>query len=35
MEMNLLMAKLFGTYDLELVNKDINWLREGKVHVLW
>lgn len=35
MEMNLLMAKLFWTYDLELVNKNIDWLAEGKVHVLW
>ncbi len=35
MEMNLLMAKLFWSYDLELVNKEINWLGEGKVHVLW
>ncbi|KAI9035561.1 cytochrome P450 [Aspergillus affinis] len=35
MEMNLLMAKLFWTYDLELVNRDIDWLGEGKVHVLW
>ncbi|KAL3483005.1 cytochrome P450 [Aspergillus germanicus] len=35
MEMNLLMAKLFWTYDLELVNKNINWVTEGKVHVLW
>lgn len=35
MEMNLLMAKMFWTYDLELVNKDIDWLKESKVHVLW
>ncbi len=35
MEMTLLMAKIIWTYDLELVNKEINWLQEGKVHVLW
>lgn len=35
MEMNLLMAKIFWTYDLELVNKEVNWLKDGKVHVLW
>ncbi|RYP76857.1 hypothetical protein DL769_003543 [Monosporascus sp. CRB-8-3] len=35
MEMNLLMAKIFWSYDLELVNKEVNWLKEGKVHVLW
>lgn len=35
MEMNLLLAKMLWTYDLELVNKEVNWLRDGKVHVLW
>ncbi|KAL9586169.1 MAG: hypothetical protein Q9212_001090 [Teloschistes hypoglaucus] len=35
MEMNLLLAKMLWTYDLELVNKKLDWLKEGKVHVLW
>ncbi|KAI2616499.1 cytochrome P450 [Hypoxylon sp. NC1633] len=35
MEMNLILAKMLWTYDLELVNKDINWLEEGKVFVMW
>lgn len=35
MEMNLLLAKMLWTYDLELVSKDVNWLKDGKVHVLW
>ncbi|KAI1138331.1 cytochrome P450 [Hypoxylon sp. FL0543] len=35
MEMNLILAKMLWTYDLELVNKDINWLKEGKVYVMW
>ncbi|KAI4107532.1 MAG: hypothetical protein L6R37_001492 [Teloschistes peruensis] len=35
MEMNLLLAKMLWTYDLELVNKNLDWLKEGKVHVLW
>jgi hypothetical protein len=35
MEMNLVMAKMLWTYDLELVNRDIDWLNDGKVHVLW
>ncbi|KAI9368157.1 cytochrome P450 [Aspergillus egyptiacus] len=35
MEMNLILAKMLWTYNLELVNKDLDWLKEGKVHVLW
>ena len=35
MEMNLLLAKILWTYELELVNKEVNWLKDGKVHVLW
>ncbi|KAF2867458.1 cytochrome P450 [Massariosphaeria phaeospora] len=35
MEMNLILAKLLWRYDLELVNKDVDWLGEGKVFVMW
>ena len=35
MEMNLLLAKMLWTYDLELVNRDLDWLKEGRVHMLW
>lgn len=35
MEMNLLLAKTLWSYDIELVNKDVDWLKEGRVHVLW
>lgn len=35
MEMTLLITKIFWKYDLELVNKDVDWLRDGKLHVLW
>ncbi|KAI4254075.1 MAG: hypothetical protein LQ352_003321 [Teloschistes flavicans] len=35
MEMNLLLAKMLWTHDLELVNNNLDWLKEGKVHVLW
>ncbi|KAI1404833.1 cytochrome P450 [Hypoxylon fuscum] len=35
MEMNLILAKLLWTFDLELVNEDIKWLEEARVHVMW
>lgn len=35
MEMNLFLTKMLWKYDLELMNKDLDWLKEGKVHVLW
>ncbi|CAG8952979.1 hypothetical protein HYFRA_00003168 [Hymenoscyphus fraxineus] len=35
MEMNLLLAKMFFKYDLELVNTQLDWLNEGKVFVMW
>lgn len=35
MEMNLLLAKMLWTYDMELVSKDLKWLEDGRVHVLW
>ncbi|USP74920.1 cytochrome P450 [Curvularia clavata] len=35
MEMFLLLAKMLWRYDLELVNKDVGWLDEGKVYVMW
>lgn len=35
MELNLVLAKMLWTYDIELVNREIDWLREGKVFVLW
>ncbi|KAI1419708.1 cytochrome P450 [Xylaria sp. FL1777] len=35
MELNLVLAKIVWLYDMELVTKDIDWLRDSKVHVLW
>ncbi|KAF2249404.1 cytochrome P450 [Trematosphaeria pertusa] len=35
MEMFLLLAKMLWKYDLELVNKNMDWLKEGKVYVMW
>ncbi|KAI0835729.1 cytochrome P450 [Hypoxylon sp. FL0890] len=35
MELNLVLAKILWLYDLELVTKDINWLQDCQVHVLW
>lgn len=35
MEINLLLAKLLWKYEMELVNKDLDWLGKGKVFVMW
>ncbi|KAK2754364.1 hypothetical protein FQN54_007008 [Arachnomyces sp. PD_36] len=35
LEVNLLLAKILWTYDLELMNKEVDWLKEGKAHLLW
>ncbi|OGM50080.1 hypothetical protein ABOM_001246 [Aspergillus bombycis] len=35
MELNLVMTKMFWTYDLELVNKEIDWLRDTRLHGMW
>lgn len=35
MEMNLLLAKMLWQYDLELMNKDIDFIGEGQVFVMW
>ncbi|KZL72864.1 benzoate 4-monooxygenase cytochrome P450 (BCL4p) [Colletotrichum tofieldiae] len=35
MELNLVLAKLLWSYDMELVNKEVNFLEQSTVHVLW
>lgn len=35
MEMNLLLAKMLWTYDLELVNMDLDWEGGSHMHVMW
>ncbi|KAI0145606.1 cytochrome P450 [Xylariaceae sp. FL1272] len=35
MELNLVLAKLLWHYDMELITKEIDWLHESQVHVLW
>jgi hypothetical protein len=35
MEINLLLSKLLWKYDLELVNKDLDWFADSKVFVMW
>jgi carotenoid cleavage dioxygenase-like enzyme len=35
MEMNLILAKLFWSYDLELMNKDLDWEGQSHIHVMW
>ena len=29
------LAKLHYKYDLELLNKEVNWQRDSKMHTLW
>ncbi|KAI3332172.1 cytochrome P450 [Xylariaceae sp. AK1471] len=35
MELNIVLAKILWLYDLELVNKDVNWLQDSRVHEVW
>ncbi|KAJ5179555.1 cytochrome P450 [Penicillium capsulatum] len=35
MEINLILAKMFWKYDLELVNQDFDWIRDGRVNAGW
>ncbi|TGJ83736.1 hypothetical protein E0Z10_g5024 [Xylaria hypoxylon] len=35
MELNLVLTKILWLYDMELITKDINWLQDSRVHVLW
>ncbi|TEA19177.1 Cytochrome P450 monooxygenase BOT4 [Colletotrichum sidae] len=35
MEINLILAKMLWKYDLELVNKDLDWEKESQLHVMW
>ncbi|KAI1305539.1 cytochrome P450 [Xylaria venustula] len=35
MELSLVLAKILWLYDLELVTREIDWIRESQVHVLW
>jgi hypothetical protein len=35
MQMSLVLAKLIWTYDFELVNKEVDWLRDCRSHILW
>lgn len=35
MELNTVIAKLLFTYDLELLNKDLDWHRDSKMATLW
>lgn len=34
-EMSLMLAKIFYQYDLELVDKDLNWEGQSHMHVMW
>lgn len=35
LEMRVILAKMFFTYDFELMNKNIDWLGEQRVFSLW
>ncbi|TDZ61725.1 Cytochrome P450 monooxygenase BOT4 [Colletotrichum trifolii] len=35
MEINLILAKMLWKYDLELVNKNLDWEKESQLHVMW
>ncbi|KAF4910857.1 Cytochrome P450 monooxygenase BOT4 [Colletotrichum fructicola] len=35
MEINLILSKMLWKYDLELVNKNLDWERESRLHVMW
>lgn len=35
MEMRTTLAKLHYKYDLELLSKEVDWLRDSKMHTLW
>ncbi|KAF2763809.1 cytochrome P450 monooxygenase-like protein [Teratosphaeria nubilosa] len=35
MELRIILAKLHWTYDLSLVNQDLDWHRDSRMHTLW
>ena len=35
MEMSLILAKIFYTYDPELVDKTLDWEGQSHTHILW
>ncbi|KAL4788259.1 benzoate 4-monooxygenase cytochrome P450 [Aspergillus varians] len=35
MELQTIMAKMIFRYDLELLNKDLDWQRDSRMHTLW
>ena len=35
MEMRTTLVKLYYSFDLELVNEDLDWQRDSRMHTLW
>ena len=35
MEMNLILAKMLWRFDMELVDKELDWEGESHMHVMW
>jgi hypothetical protein len=33
--MSVVLAKLVYTYDMELVNPEVDWIGDSKAHLLW
>lgn len=34
-ELSLLLSKLLWVYDIELLNKEVDWLRDSRMAMLW
>lgn len=34
-ELSLILSKIFWVYDVELLNKEVDWLRDSKMAMLW
>lgn len=35
MEINLILAKMLWTYDLELLDQSLDWVAQSQLHVMW
>lgn len=35
MELDIVLAKLHWKFDLKLVNEDLDWQRDSRMHTLW
>lgn len=35
MEMRLVLAKMYFTFDIELLDKDLDWHRDARIYLIW